>query len=80
MHPIDKKINELNLVLPNVSPPLANYLPYQIFNNTIYISGKAPIDEGEIKYKGKIGDNLSIEDGIRAAKLCCLNILSIIRH
>ena len=80
MHPIDKKINELKLILPKVASPIANYVPYKICNNILYVSGQGPIKEGKLIYKGKVGDNLTIEDGIEAAKLCCLTILSIIKH
>lgn len=80
MHPIDKKINELKLILPKVASPIANYVPYKILKNTLYISGQGPIKDGKLLYEGKVGDNLTIENGIEAAKLCCLNILSIIKH
>ena len=80
MHPIDRKINELGLILPKVASPIANYVPYKICEKMLYVSGQGPIKEGKLIYKGKVGDNLTIEDGIEAAKLCCLNILSIIKH
>ena len=79
MHSIDKKINELGLFLPKVSTPIANYLPYKIHKEILYISGQGPIKDGKILYSGKIGKDLSTEEGILASKLCCLNILSIIR-
>ena len=80
MHPIDKKINDMGLILPEVASPVANYVPYKIHNDILYISGQGPIKNGKILYQGKIGDNLTINDGIEAAKICCLNILSIIKH
>ena len=80
MHSIDKKINEMGLVLPNIPNPIANYVSYKIYQKTIIIAGQAPIKDGNIVYRGKIGQDLSIEDGIDAAKLCCLNILSIIKN
>ena len=79
MHTIDKKINELGLDLPKLSKPIANYLPYKIHKETLYISGQGPIKNGEVIYSGKIGKDLSIEDGISASKLCCLNIIAIIK-
>ena len=80
MHTIDKKIKELELILPKMANPIANYLPFKISKNIVYISGQAPIMDGKIIFSGKIGDKLSIEDGISAAKLCCMNILSIIKY
>lgn len=80
MHAIDKKINELGLILPNVPTPIANYVPYKIYQSTVYISGQGPIKDNKVLYKGKIGKDLTLEDGIEAAKLCCLNILAIIKQ
>ena len=80
MHPIDRKINELKLILPKIASPIANYVPYKICNKMLYVSGQGPVKDGKLIYEGKVGDNLTIEDGIEAAKLCCLNILSIIKH
>ena len=80
MHSIDKKINDMGLILPEVASPVANYVPFKIHNDILYISGQGPIKNGKILYQGKIGDDLTIEDGIEASKICCLNILSIIKH
>ena len=79
MHPIDKKINKMELILPTVPSPIANYVPFKIIEKTVFISGQGPIINGKNIYEGKIGKNLTIDDGINAAKLCCLNILSIIK-
>ena len=62
MHPIDRKINELGLILPKVASPIANYVPYKICEKMLYVSGQGPIKEGKLIYKGKVGDNLTIED------------------
>jgi len=80
MNAIDKKIEELKIILPNVTPPIANYLPYKIYGKTIIISGQGPIKEGKVLYEGKVGENLTAEDGINAAKVCCLNLLAIIKY
>ena len=42
----------------------------------MYISGQAPVQNGEIIYQGKVGSDVTIEDGIAAAKLCCINIIA----
>ena len=80
MHIFEKKIKNLDIVIPELSVPIANYLPYKICKQILYISGQAPIVEGKIIYIGKVGIDISIEDGINAAKICCLNILAIIKH
>ena len=73
---IENKLKELNINLPKAALPAANYVPYLVDNKTIYISGQLPIQDGKIAYQGKIGNNLTEEDGIAAARLCAINILA----
>ena len=62
-------------------PPaaVANYVPFKVIDNLVYVSGQAPIQNGKIIYTGKVGDNVSEEDGILAAEICCLNIIAALR-
>ncbi len=79
MHIFEKNIKSLGLELPEVSSPVANYVPFKIVENLIYVSGQAPILNGNIKYKGKVGIDISEKEGIEAAKLCCLNIVAALK-
>ena len=45
----------------------------------MYVSGQAPIQNGELIYKGKVGYDLSLEDGIKAAELCCINVIAALK-
>ena len=45
----------------------------------LYISGQAPVENGELVYKGKVGSDISIEDGKEAAKLCVINIIAALK-
>ena len=80
MHIFDKNIKNLDIIIPKLSVPIANYVPYKIIDKILYVSGQAPIIKDKIIYKGKIGTDISIEEGIEAAKLCCLNIIAAIKH
>jgi len=80
MHIFEKNIKDLNIVIPKLSVPVANYLPYKLANKTLYVSGQGPVIDGKIIYKGKVGKDISLEEGIDAAKICCLNIIAIIKH
>jgi len=71
-----KKIEELNLTLPDAPSPVGAYVAYKLVNNLLYISGQLPIKEDGKIVKGKIGDNLSIDEGKNASMLCVLNILA----
>ena len=75
----EENIKKLGLVIPEPPVAVANYLPYKMINNIMYISGQAPTQNGELLYKGKIGYDLSLEEGIKAAELCCINIIAALK-
>ena len=79
MHLFDENIKNLGLNIPDLPKALANYVPYKLIGKTIYISGQAPVHNGELIYKGKVGSDISIEDGIKAAKLCVINIIAALK-
>ena len=73
---IADNLKKLNIELPNAPSPVGAYVAYKIINKLLYISGQLPIkSNGEI-IKGKIGRNLTLEDGQEASKLCVINILA----
>ena len=76
MHLFEENIKNLGLNIPNLPKALANYVPYKIVGKTMYISGQAPVKNGELIYKGKVGSDITVEDGIEAAKLCVINIIA----
>lgn len=76
---LDEKIKSLRITIPESPEPVAAYVPAVKVGNMIYTSGQIPIVEGALKYKGKIGLNLSEEDGYEAARICCINCLSVIK-
>ena len=79
MHLFDENIKNLGLNIPDLPKALANYVPYKIISKTIYISGQAPVQNGELIYKGKVGSDISIEEGVEAAKLCVINIIAALK-
>ena len=78
MHLFEENIKNLGLNIPDLTKALANYVPYKIVGKTMYISGQAPVQNGELIYKGKVGSDISVEDGIEAAKLCVINIIAAV--
>ena len=74
--PINQRLKELKIDLPETPNPVANYLPYTVTGNLVFISGQIPFVEGQLLYSGKIGEDISIEDGQKAARICGLNLLS----
>ena len=79
MHLFDENIKNLGLNIPDLPKALANYVPYKIVGKTMYISGQAPVQNGELIYKGKVGSDIAVEDGIEAAKLCANNIIAALK-
>ena len=73
---IDKKLQELNIQLDEASSPAGSYVPYVITNNLVFISGQLPFINGQLTVKGRLGDTVSIEDGIKMAEACAKALLS----
>ena len=76
---IEEKIKDLGFEIPEVAKPLAAYIPAKQVGDLIMTSGQVPLVKGEIKYKGKIGKELTEEDGQKAAQICALNCLAAIK-
>jgi len=73
---ISASLKKLNIKLPNAPDPVGAYVAYKIIGNLLFISGQLPISgDGKI-IKGKIGKDLTLEDGQEASRLCVLNILA----
>lgn len=80
----EKKIESLNLVIPIGKPKaLGSYVPIVNVNDLVFISGQLPIDinsqSNDLKFRGKVGKQITIEDAQLASKICCLNAFSIIK-
>ncbi|HSK38507.1 MAG TPA: RidA family protein [Arenibaculum sp.] len=76
---IEARLGELGIELPQAAAPAAAYVPVMRSGNTLYISGQIPVWNGEIRYKGIVGRDLSAQDAQAAARLCGLNILAQIK-
>lgn len=78
---IEKRLEELGLTLPPAAAPAANYVPYVLTGNTLYVSGQISMTEKGLDglVTGKIGADLSVEEGAAAAKLCALSLLAQVK-
>lgn len=75
----EEKLLELGLTLPQVAKPLAAYVPALSVGNLVMTSGQVPLVDGVIKYKGKLGKDLTEEEGKKAAEICALNCLAAVK-
>ena len=73
---IERKIEELKIKLPEAKPPVGSYVATKITGNLLFISGQISIAENGDLIKGKIGKDLSTEQGYNAAKRCGLSIVA----
>ena len=76
---IDSRLAELGIELPEAAAPAANYVPYAISGNQLYIAGQVTVWNGEFKFIGRLGEELGVDEGYQAARLCALNIIAQVK-
>jgi len=77
---VDKKLADLGIVLPTPASPVANYVPFVRTGSLLFVSGQICFDgQGKLVVKGKVGGNVSIEDGQKAARACAINLLAQVK-
>ena len=76
---IENKLRVLKIELPNAPDPVGAYVAFKKINNLLFISGQLPISKDGEMIKGKIGNDLTLEDGQKASKLCVINILAQVK-
>jgi enamine deaminase RidA (YjgF/YER057c/UK114 family) len=75
----EAKLKEMGIVVPDAPKPVAAYVPAVKIGDMIYTSGQIPFVAGQLKYKGKVGRDISLEEGYDAAKVCAINALAAIK-
>lgn len=73
---IEQRLNELGLVLPNPPRPAGNYQPWIIHDNLLVLSGQFPIENGRLRHQGRVGAELTEDQGREAARLAAVNVLA----
>ena len=79
MSEIENRIKNLGLVLPEVSAPLAAYIPAKKTGHVIFTAGQLPLLKGELICKGLLGQDVDVEQAYQAARICTLNALAAIK-
>ena len=72
---IQARLDELGIKLPEAAAPVASYVPVAVHGNLAYVSGQLPFIDGEL-VTGRLGEGVSLEDGMAAARACGLMILA----
>src|SRR5688500_3234106 len=73
---IDDKLASLGITLPSPQAPAGSYVPVVVSHNFAFVSGQIPSEGGQVKFRGRVGRDLSIEAGQQAARLCTINALA----
>ena len=73
---IENRLKELGIELPSAAAPAANYVPFHISGQQLFISGQIPIIAGGPDFKGKVGADMDVETAMQAARACAINILA----
>ena len=75
----EERLKELHIEVPQVQAPLGAYVPAVISGNLIYLSGQLPLVNGELLYTGKLGSEVTIEQGMEAARIASINAIAAIK-
>ena len=76
----DAKIKELGLELPPAPTPVATYVPAVLADHLLFLSGVLPVRNGQVAFTGKLGRDLTVQQGIEAARVAALNALAIAKQ
>ena len=76
---LEQKLKSMGITIPEPAKPIAAYIPAMLVGDMVYTSGQIPIENGELKFKGKLGKEIFKEQGYEAARLCALNALSAVK-
>ena len=76
---IDARLKELGIALAEPPAPRANYVGYVVTGNLIFTAGQVPLKDGKLEFIGKLGRDMTVEQGYEAAKLCAINVLANVK-
>lgn len=77
---VEKKLADLGIVLHEPASPIANYVGFVRTGNLLIVSGQLCLDaEGKLVAKGKLGTDVTVEDGQKAARACAINLLAQVK-
>ena len=73
---IDARLKELGIEIPEAAAPVANYLGFAMTGNLCFTAGQVTLKDGDLLHKGKLGAEISVDEGYQAARLCAINIIA----
>jgi enamine deaminase RidA (YjgF/YER057c/UK114 family) len=76
---IEQRLAERGIVLPPAMRAMANYVPYTVTGKHVWVAGQGPFLDGKLHYNGRLGENLTIDDGRACARIVGLNVLAQVK-
>ena len=76
---VEARLKNSGIEIMQAPVPVANYIPFTISGNFVFVSGQGTLLDGELRYIGKLGRDFTVEDGYQAARLCAVNVLAQLR-
>ncbi len=77
---VEKKLQELGIALQEPRAPMANYVPFVRTGDLLHVSGQICLDgDGKLVAKGRLGDDVSVDAGQKAARVCAINLLAQVK-
>ncbi|MGB1361584.1 MAG: RidA family protein [Alphaproteobacteria bacterium] len=79
MSKVEERLSAIGITVPDAAAPAANYVPYTISGNQIFVAGQIPMVAGEIKHQAKVGDDMTADQAVEVAKVCAINIIAQVK-
>ena len=80
MSRVEDKLKEMGFTLPEAPTPVAAYVPCVRTGNLVFVSGQVPRVGGDIRYRGHVGGEISMDEAVEAARVCALNALAVVKN
>jgi enamine deaminase RidA (YjgF/YER057c/UK114 family) len=76
---IEQRLKDLAITLPAPPAPVASYVPFTVSGKLVHVAGQLPLENGTLTCAGHLGGNVSLEDGLAAARLCAINVVAQVK-
>ena len=76
---VDARLKDLGITIPDAPAPAANYVPYTVTGNLVFVSGQVPFVDGKLTATGRIGEDATPEDGYEQARICAINLIAQVK-
>ena len=76
---VDARLKELGITIPDAPAPAANYVPYTVSGNLVFVSGQVPFVDGKLTATGRIGESVTPEEGYEQARICAINLIAQVK-